>query len=53
MNETLAKQVENFQKALAAVENEFVARKQALLAKLAELLGVPTAPIKGKPGRKP
>jgi hypothetical protein len=53
MNELVAEQVENFQQALAALENECIARKQALFAKLAELLGVPTAPVKGKPGRKP
>jgi hypothetical protein len=51
MNGMLAKQVESFQQALAALDNEFIARKQALLAKLAELLGVPTAPMKSKPGR--
>jgi len=53
MNGMLAKQVDSFQRALAELENEFTARKQALLAKLAEMLGVPTMPVKGKPGRKP
>jgi hypothetical protein len=53
MNGALAKQVENFQKALAQLEAEMTVKKQALLAKLAELLGVPTTPVKGKPGRKP
>jgi hypothetical protein len=56
MTGPIEKQVENFQAALAALENEFVARKQALFAKLAELLGVPTAPVapvKRKPGRPP
>jgi hypothetical protein len=53
MNGMLAKQVESFQQALAALENEMTARKQALLAKLAEMLGVPTAPVKGRPRRPP
>ncbi len=56
MNETWAKQVENFKRAAATLEQEFVARKQTLFAKLAELMGVaaaPATPAKRKPGRPP
>jgi len=53
MNGNMAKEVENFQRAFAALEIELGARKQALLARLAELLHVPAAPEMGRLGRTP
>ncbi len=53
MNNWVSNEVERFQREISALEAEFAARKQQLFAKLAELLGVPSAPLKRKPGRPP
>ncbi len=53
MKNWVSNEVERFQKEIAALETEFASRKQQLFAKLAEMLGVPAAPVKAKPGRPP